>query len=69
MYRYFKKVGNTDHISSWKSIGLPDEIIKLPDTSDNSIAPSWSYSGTKTKVKFDGNCLKQINLYLHIKIL
>ena len=27
MYRYFKKIGNTDHISEWKSKGLSDESI------------------------------------------
>ena len=27
MYRYFKKIGNTEHISAWKSIGLFDESI------------------------------------------
>ena len=59
MYRYFKNIGNTDHISSWKSIGLFDEIIKPPTTSDNSLAPALSYFGNKTRVKFDGSCLKQ----------
>ena len=28
MCKYFKKIDNTDHISSWKSKGLSDEIIK-----------------------------------------
>ena len=28
MYRYFKRVGNSDHILSWKSTGLSDETIK-----------------------------------------
>ena len=41
MYRYCKKIGNTDYISSWKSKGLPDEIIKPPTTSDNSIKLYW----------------------------
>ena len=39
MYRYFKKIGNNDHISSWESKGLSDEKIKLPATSDDSLAP------------------------------
>ena len=28
MYKYFKKIGNTDNISQWKSKGLSYEIIK-----------------------------------------
>ena len=59
MYRYFKKIGNTERISSWKSKGLSDEIIKPLTTSDNSLAPVLSHFGNKTKVKFDGCCLKQ----------
>ena len=59
MYRYLKKNGNADHISAWKSKGLSDESIKSPSTSDNSLSPSFSYIGTKTRVKFVGSCLKQ----------
>ena len=33
MYKYFKKIGNTDHISAWKSKGLSDEIVKPLSTS------------------------------------
>ena len=58
MYRYFKKIGNSDRISEWKSEGLPDETIKLPITSDNSLAPALTYTGDKIRVKFDGGCLK-----------
>ena len=35
--KYFKKIGNTESISSWESKGLSDEIIKPPNTSDNSL--------------------------------
>ena len=42
MYKYFKKIGNTDYISMWKSKGLSDEVIKPPATSDNSLAPALS---------------------------
>ena len=31
MHRYFKKIGNTDNISEWKSKGVSDEVIKPPD--------------------------------------
>ena len=59
MYRYFKKIGNTDHTSACKSKGLSDEIIKPPSTNNNSLSPALSYFGTKTRVKFNGSCLKQ----------
>ena len=59
MYKYFKKICNTDHISAWKSKGLSDESIKSPSTSVNSLAPSLTYIGTKRRVKFVGSCLKQ----------
>ena len=36
MYRYFKRIGNTDCILSWKSKGLSDETTKTPTKSDNS---------------------------------
>ena len=36
MYRYFKRVSNTNnYILSWKSKGLSDEIIKSPSTPKN----------------------------------
>ena len=57
--RYFKVIANTDYVSSWKSKGLSAETIKPPRTSDNSLAPSVSYYGSKTRVKFIGSCLKQ----------
>ena len=42
---YFKVTGNTNIISSWKSKGLSAETINSPTTSDNSFAPTLSYSG------------------------
>ena len=59
MNTYFKVIANTDYVSSWKSKGLSAEIIKPPATADNSLTPTLSYYGTKTKAKFDGSCLKQ----------
>ena len=38
---------------------MSDEIIKPPNTSDNSLAPALRYTGNKTRVKFDRSCLKQ----------
>ena len=43
-----------------------DEIVRPPTTSDNSLAPALDYVGTKTRVKFDGGCLKQDEIaYTH----
>ena len=53
MYKYFEKIGNTDNISEWKSIGLSDEI------SDNTLAPELVYYGQRMYVKFNGSFLKQ----------
>ena len=63
MHRYFTKIANTEHISKWKSKGLSYEIIQPPST-NNSLAPASSYFGTKTKVKFNGSCLKQDKLHI-----
>ena len=38
---------------------MSDEIIKPPTTSDSSLAPALRYNGNKSRVKFDGVCLKQ----------
>ena len=62
MYRYFKRIGNTDYLSLWKSKGLSDEVIKPPTTSGNSLAPALSYIGNKARVKFNGTCLKQAKI-------
>ena len=51
-------ITNTDYASSWKSKGLSAESIKPYTASDNSLTPSLSYYGTKTKVKFTVSCLK-----------
>ena len=62
MYRYFKKiagVGNGSYIYYWKSKGSRDEKTNSVKTSDHSITPNLSYYGTKTRVEFNGSCLKQ----------
>ena len=41
---------------------MSDEIIKPPSTSDNSLSLALKYTGNKTRVKFDGSCLKQDKL-------
>ena len=70
MNKYFKRISNLNQISEWKSKGLSDEVIKTPSTSDNSLASGLSYFGIKTRVKFDGNCLKQYKItFNHGKIV
>ena len=59
MYRYFKKIDSGNHISVGKSKGLSDESINPSAASDNSLASSLNYIGTKRRVKFEGQCLKQ----------
>ena len=49
----------TKYISEWKFKGLSDENIKPPTTSDNSLSPLINYLGTKTKLEFNGSCLRQ----------
>ena len=78
MYRYFKRINKTNYISLWKSKRLSDEIIKPPSTSNYSPAPVLSYTENKTRVKFDGDCLKQdrttfthgktVNIYIFYEI-
>ena len=65
MCAYFKRavgVGTGNYIYFWKSKGLSDENITPPTTSNYSLNPELSYFGTKTRVKFDGSCLKQDKL-------
>ena len=47
---------------------MSDEIIKPPTTSDSSFVAALSYNGNKTRVKFDGSCLKQDKItFIHGK--
>ena len=58
--RYFKAVANSSKVTAWKPKGLSDESIKPPSTSNNSLNPVINYfHNARTRVKFDGNCLKQ----------
>ena len=62
MHRYFKRVagvGSGNYIYFCKSEGLSDENITPPITPDYNLTPKLSYFGTKTRVKFNGSCLKQ----------
>ena len=70
--KYFKLnlvVNVTDRVLSWQSKGISYESIKAPATSNNSLNPRLSYYGTKTRVQFIGNCLKQPNFtFTHKKV-
>ena len=59
IYRFSKKIGNTSHTSPWKAKGLSDQSIKAPATSDNSLFSSLNHIGFRTRINFDGQCLKQ----------
>ena len=62
MYIYFKRiggVGNGNYIYYWQSKGLSDEKINSIKTPNHSITPNLDYNGTKTRVEFNGSCLKQ----------
>ena len=68
MYRYFKKiagVGSGNYIYFWKSKGLSDERLGSITASNNKITPELSFYGTKTRVEFDGSCLKQDKVTLN----
>ena len=70
--RYFKvnTITNTDYVLSWKSKGLSADSIKPPTTSDNSLTAEFNYYGTKTRVKFNGSCLKESKIsYTHSTIV
>ena len=73
IYRYFRRiigVASGNHIYFWKSIGLSDERRNCNTASNYTITPELSFSGTKTKVEFNGSCLKQDKVtYKHGKIV
>ena len=62
--RYFKTVTNNDaNILSWKSKAQSDESIKPPSKSNKMLNPSINYVGTKARLKFNEDCLKQKKLH------
>ena len=70
VYRYFKFITSTNYISSWKSKGLSDEIIKPFPTSDNSLTPLLGYYDYNIRVKINGSILRQPKLtYTHRKVV
>ena len=73
MYRYFKqiaRVGNGNYIYYWQSKGLYDKRISSITASNYNVTPFLDFYGTKTRVKFDGSCLKQDKVtFNHRKIV
>ena len=73
MHRYCNRVSGVssgNNIYFWKSKGLSDENITVPNTSDYKLNPELSFFGTKIKVEFNGNCLKQDKTtYNHEKVV
>ena len=69
--KYFKTVNTTDSNNlSWESKGLSDESIKPPTTSNKLLNPLLDSVGTKARVKFNGDCLKQEKItFNHGKIV
>ena len=71
--RYFRRiigVGSVNYIYFWKSIGLSDERLNSNTASNYTITAELSYYGTKIRVEFNGNCLKQDKVtYNHGKIV
>ena len=57
-----QKIANIDHISAWKSKKLSNENIKAPAASNNSLALVLIYINTKSQVKLDLSCIKQVKL-------
>ena len=73
IYRHFKAFSITKYlkyVSERKSKELSNESFKAISTSDNSLNPTLSYYGTKIRVKFTGDCLKQTKItYTHGKVV
>ena len=68
MYRYFKRitgVGTGNYIYVWKSKGLSDERLDSITASNYKITPELSFYGAKTRVEFNGSCLKQDKVTLN----
>ena len=62
MQKYFKRipgVGSGNYIYFWKSKGLSDEGLNSNTASNHCITPQLNYYGNKTRVEFNGSCLKQ----------
>ena len=72
IYRYFKQIAgvvNGNYTYYWQSKGLSDlSSINYVRTSNHSITPNLDYYGTKTRVEFNGSCLKQGSVTFNLKM-
>lgn len=66
VYKYSKKIANSNQILVWKRKGQPDgrkrqpdESIKPPAASFNSLAAVLNLINTKLRVQLDSHCLKK----------
>ena len=62
MYRYFKRIAgfcSVNYIYVWKSKGLSDKKLDSVTASNYKITTELYFYGTKTRVEFNGSCLKQ----------
>ena len=62
MYKYFKRiagVGSGNYIYFLKSKGLSDERLDSITAYNHKTTPELNFYGTKTRVEFNGSCLKQ----------
>ena len=58
-------IANSKYISSWKSKGLSDETITTYAPPDNSLTPLIDHYGSKVRLKFNKDCLKQPNNFTY----
>ena len=73
MHRYFKRIAGVasgNYIYFWKSKGLSGEKLDSVTASNHKNTPELSFYGCKTRVEFNGSCLKQGKvIYIHGKIV
>ena len=73
MYRYLKRITgvvNGSYIYYWKSKGFSDEKINSIKMSNYNITPNLDCYGTKTRVEFNGSCLKEDSIiFNHGKVV
>ena len=72
-------LGSGNCIYYWKSTGLSNERINSIKVPDYGITTKLNYYGTKTRVEFNGSCLKQdkityscgkiINIYIVYEVI
>lgn len=83
VYKYSKKIANSNQMLAWKRKGQPDvrkrqpdQSIKPPVASFNSLAAVLNLINTKLRVQLDSHSLKQdkatfvhVNIVVHILIV